>query len=449
MSTFLQINNLFIGFLNNMNVDSDIIEEWENYQEELKKIITEMESKKENKEVIKKNKKPKDAPKSARSAYVFFCSEKRGDVKEQNATLTAKEITAKLGEMWKQIKNTEEAKKYEQLALNDKDRYKEEMENYVPSDTESVVSEKGKKTRAKKPKDAPKNVRSAYMFFCQETRGSIKEQFPTLASKEITVKLGEMWQQVKDTEEAKKFHELSSADKNRYKEEMENYVPSDTESVVTEKGKKTRAKKPKDAPKNVRSAYMFFCQETRGRVKEEFPTLASKEITVKLGEMWQQVKDTEEAKKFHELSSADKNRYKEEMENYVPSDSDSESVISDNSDKSAKSTKPKKPRTKKPKDAPKSARSAYIFFCQEMRAKVKEEFPDIESSLITTKLGEMWKEIKETDDAKKYVELSNNDKIRYKEELEKYNSKMSAQNSDEENDIDIDEPIPIKIKKKN
>ncbi len=263
MSTFLQINNLFIGFLNNMNVDSDIIEEWENYQEELKKIITEMESKKENKEVIKKNKKPKDAPKSARSAYVFFCSEKRGDVKEQNATLTAKEITAKLGEMWKQIKNTEEAKKYEQLALNDKDRYKEEMENYVPSD------------------------------------------------------------------------------------------------------------------------------------------------------------------------------------------SDSESVISDNSDKSAKSTKPKKPRTKKPKDAPKSARSAYIFFCQEMRAKVKEEFPDIESSLITTKLGEMWKEIKETDDAKKYVELSNNDKIRYKEELEKYNSKMSAQNSDEENDIDIDEPIPIKIKKKN
>ncbi len=443
MSTFEQINNLIIGFLNNMNVDSDIIDEWEEtYQEDLKKIINETESNVATKP--KKNKKPKDAPKNPKSAYVFFCSEKRGEVKEQNATLTSKEITTKLGEMWKQIKSTEEAEKYNQLALNDKDRYKEEMENYVPSDSESVVSEKGKKTRAKKPKDAPKNVRSAYMFFCQETRGSVKEQFPTLASKEITVKLGEMWQQVKDTEEAKKFHELSSADKNRYKEEKENYVPSDTESVVSEKGKKTRAKKPKDAPKNVRSAYMYFCQETRGSVKEEFPTLASKEITVKLGEMWQQIKDSEEAKKFHELSSADKNRYKEEMENYVPSDSDSESVSSDNSDKS---TKPKKTRVKKPKDAPKSARSAYIFFCQEMRAKVKEEFPDIESSLITTKLGEMWKEIKETDDAKKYVELSNIDKIRYKEELEKYNSKMSAQNSEEENDIDIDEPIPIKIKK--
>jgi high mobility group protein B1 len=427
MSTFLQINNLFIGFLNNMNVDSDIIEEWENYQEELNKIITEIESK-------KKNKKPKDAPKNPKSAYAFFCSEKRGEVKEENINLTAKEITAKLGEMWKQIKNTPDAEKYEQLALNDKDRYKEEMENYVPSDSESVVLEKGKKTRAKKPKDAPKNVRSAYMFFCQETRGSVKEQFPTLASKEITVKLGEMWQQVKDTEDAKKFHELSSADKNRYKEEMENYVPSDTESVVSEKGKKTRAKKPKDAPKNVRSAYMYFCQETRGSVKEEFPTLASKEITVKLGEMWQQIKDSEEAKKFHELSKNDKNRYREEMDNYVPSDSDSESV------KSEKIKKVKKPRTKKPKNAPKSSRSAYIFFCHETRPKIKEEFPEMEATLVTSKLGEMWKEIKDTEEAKKFHELSKEDKIRYTNEMEKYS------NSSSEEDDDEDEPLPIKKK---
>jgi high mobility group protein B1 len=308
------------------------------------------------------------------------------------------------------------------------------MENYVPSDSESVVSEKGKKTRAKKPKDAPKNVRSAYMFFCQETRGSVKEQFPTLASKEITVKLGEMWQQVKDTEDAKKFHELSSADKNRYKEEMENYVPSDTESVVSEKGKKTRAKKPKDAPKNVRSAYMYFCQETRGSVKEEFPTLASKEITVKLGEMWQQIKDSEEAKKFHELSKNDKNRYREEMDNYVPSDSDSESV------KSEKIKKVKKARTKKPKNDPKSSRSAYIFFCHETRPKIKEEFPEMEATLVTSKLGEMWKEIKDTEEAKKFHELSKEDKIRYTNEMEKYS------NSSSEEDDDEDEPLPIKKK---
>jgi len=472
-TTFSQVNQFFIDFLAKMNVDSDIIQAWETeHQENLNELFNKLENEKNEKP--KKNKKPRDAPKNAKSAYIFFSTENRPLLKEQNPELTSKEITVKLGELWKGIKDTPEAEKYNQLSLADKNRYEEEMVNYVPSDTESVSSEnekkeknekneKNKKQRAKKAKDAPKSVRSAYMYFCQATRGSVKEEFPTLASKDITVKLGELWQQVKDTEEAKNFHELSTTDKLRYKEEMANYVPgeTDTESVGSgssqnsgsSKNKKIRAKKPKDAPKNVRSAYMYFCQETRGSVKEQFPTLASKDITVKLGEMWQQIKDTEEAKKFHELSTADKLRYKEEMENYVPSDSesDSESITSAGQLNNSNKKKTNKPRTKKPKDAPVSARSAYIFFCQEMRSQVKEEFPDVN---VTAKLGEMWKVIKNTEDAKKYIELSNQDKLRYKEELVKYNSKVSEESSssvsasEEENEEDENEDEPLDLKKK-
>lgn len=271
-TTFTQVNKFFIDFLNKMNVDSDIIEIWETeHQDELNQLLNESEIEKtKNKKETKKEKtkKPKDAPKNARSAYIFFSTEKRAEVKEQNQELTSKEITVKLGEMWKEIKDTPEAEKYIQLALNDKDRYKEEMAHYVPSDSdsESVASNKSKKPRAKKPKDAPKSVRSAYMYFCQATRGSVKEEFPTLASKEITVKLGEMWQKIKDTEEAKKFHELSTLDKIRYREEMDNYV-SDTESVNSANSansmnkklnKKPRNRKPRDAPKSARSAYFLL-----------------------------------------------------------------------------------------------------------------------------------------------------------------------------------------------
>ncbi len=370
-----------------------------------------------------RTKKPKDAPKNAKSAYMFYCQEMRAEVKEQNPELSAKEITAKLGAMWKEIKDDqEEVKKYNELAAADKDRYKEEMATYVPSESDSEEPEKSeKKKRAKKPKDAPKNAKSAYMFFCADKRAEVKEQNPELSPKEITTKLGAMWKEIKDDEkEVKKYNELAAADKDRYKEEMSTYVPSETtaEESETDKGeKKKRAKKPKDAPKNAKSAYMFFCQEMRASVKEENPELSPKDITTKLGAMWKEIKDDEEeVKKYNELAAADKDRYKEEMANYVPSESDGDANDSDADEK-----KDKKKRAKKPKDAPKNAKSAYMFFCQEMRASVKEGNPDFTPKEITAELGAMWKLVKDDEEeVKKYNELAAADKDRYKEEMANY-----------------------------
>ncbi len=368
-----------------------------------------------------RTKKPKDAPKNAKSAYMFYCQEMRAEVKEQNPELSAKEITAKLGAMWKEIKDNEEVEKYNELAAADKDRYKEEMTTYVPSEVENEQPEK--KKRAKKPKDAPKNAKSAYMFFCADKRAEVKEQNPELTPKEITTKLGSMWKEIKDVEEeVEKYNELASADKDRYKEEMANYVPSEVsegESDAEEKkDKKKRAKKPKDAPKNAKSAYMFFCQEMRASVKEENPELSAKDITTKLGAMWKEIKDDEEeVKKYNELAATDKDRYKEEMANYVPS----EVSESDANESDADEKKDKKKRAKKPKDAPKNAKSAYMFFCQEMRASVKEGNPDFTPKEITAELGAMWKLVKDDEkEVKKYNELAAADKDRYKEEMANY-----------------------------
>ncbi len=409
MNAFTDINNFVIEFFNEQDVDGEIIDAWNNRKEKFIELIDRLIKVKTT-----RAKKAKDAPKNAKSAYMFFCADKRAEVKEKNPELSAKEITTKLGALWKEIKdNEEEVDKYNQLAAADKDRYKEEMANYVPSDSE----EPEKKKRVKKAKDAPKNAKSAYMFFCIDKRAEVKEQNPELGAKEITTKLGAMWKNIKDNEEeVDKYNKLAAADKDRYKEEMANYVPN--EEVDTEKPeKKKRAKKAKDAPKNAKSAYMFFCQEMRSSVKEENPELSPKEITTKLGAMWKEIKDNEEeVEKYNQLASADKDRYKEEMANYIPSEGEAESE----DEKSSKKGKKEKKTTKKPKDAPKNAKSAYIFFCADKRAEVKEENPELSAKEITIKLGEMWKEIKDTEEAKKYNEMASTDKDRYKEEMENY-----------------------------
>ena len=365
-TVFNGINQFVMNFFESANVDSEVSQLWsDEWSQDLQNLITKLL--KNVTEKKKRSKKAKDAPKNARSAYMFFCQEMRSVVKEENAELNSKEITVKLGERWKSIKETEDAKKYVDMAATDKDRYKEEMANYVPSSESESESEnkKDKKKRTKKPKDAPKNARSAYIFFCQEMRSVIKEENSELTPKEITSKLGEMWKEIKDTDGAKKYNDLAIADKDRYKEEMTNYVPSECENSESESSesesdgeakkankavnKKKRTKKPKDAPKNARSAYMFFCQEMRSIVKEENPELAAKDITIKLGEMWKEIKETDDVKKYNDLAAADKNRYKEDMENYS-----SDSEKSEN-EKSEKNKNENTTKTAKPSKAPKKA----------------------------------------------------------------------------------------------
>ena len=65
----------------------------------------------------------------------------RNTVKEENPDLSSKEILTKLGAMWKDIKDTDQVEKYNQLATNDKDRYKEEMSNYVEEQGNYTKSE--------------------------------------------------------------------------------------------------------------------------------------------------------------------------------------------------------------------------------------------------------------------------------------------------------------------
>jgi len=80
-----------------------------------------------------KLKKLKDPlrPKRTRSAFFFFCDEKRpnlmNEVRQKGNKINVGEISKKLGKMWKNLSNRN---KYDTLNKKDKLRYQEEMEAY-------------------------------------------------------------------------------------------------------------------------------------------------------------------------------------------------------------------------------------------------------------------------------------------------------------------------------
>src|SRR3989338_5380567 len=69
-----------------------------------------------------KGKKDPNAPKKNMTNYLFFCNERRSTITASNPTMKAPEVTKKLAELWKSLKENDK-KKYNKLAEDDKGRY--------------------------------------------------------------------------------------------------------------------------------------------------------------------------------------------------------------------------------------------------------------------------------------------------------------------------------------
>ncbi|KAH7909982.1 high mobility group box domain-containing protein [Hygrophoropsis aurantiaca] len=82
-------------------------------------------------------------------------------------------------------------------------------------------------------------------------------------------------------------------------------------------------------------------------------------------------------------------------------------------EKAEKGTKTK--AASKAKGGPKRALSAYMFFSQDWRERIKAENPDAGFGEVGKLLGAKWKELDE-DEKKPYVEMAAKDKLRAEEE---------------------------------
>ena len=206
-------------------------------------------------------------PKRPMSAYLYFCKEKRAEVKEDNPTMKATEVTSELGRLWHEVKETDEVEQYNELAKADKARYTAEVgespKQLESDDGESKGEEVPKKRkRVTKKKDGPKKPKSAYLYFCEEKRAEVKENNPTMKPTEVTSELGRLWNKIKDTKNALKYKEKAEDAKTQYAEQQ---ASEDHE----EKPKKKSKKLPKANKTVPKTGYQLFCNESDETDKKE------------------------------------------------------------------------------------------------------------------------------------------------------------------------------------
>ena len=191
----------------------------------------------------KKKKKDPNAPKNAKSAFMFFSVAKRAGIKEANPDASFGDMGKLVGAAWKEV---DDKTKWEEMAAEDKQRYKKDMAAYSPPSEDDVSSDddgnkKPKKKRAKKDPNAPKNAKSAFMFFSSAKRAGIKEANPDASFGDMGKLVGAAWKEVDDKT---KWEELAAEDKQRYKKEMAAYTPKESEKKTKTKKKKEEKKEP-------------------------------------------------------------------------------------------------------------------------------------------------------------------------------------------------------------
>jgi len=167
-----------------------------------------------------------------------------------------------------------------------------------------------RKQRKKKDKNAPKRALSAFMFFSNDIRDTVKREMPELEFLQISSEIGKRWKAITD-EDRRPYDELAAADKKRYIEEKEDYVPDPS----FESTKSSRKKKDPNAPKRALSAYFFFCNEIREGVRAENPNKKITEIATLLAEKWRALPDKKRVK-YQKMHEEAKVKYQSAMDDY-------------------------------------------------------------------------------------------------------------------------------------
>jgi len=160
--------------------------------------------------------------KRGKSAYLFFCQEKRHELVEQG--LGFGDIAKKLSAMWKEL-SPEDKAPYEEMSNLDKLRLHGSVDSPTKKSklTKDASSSKhsaskartsAKSSNASKPKtNEIKRPRSAYLFFCSAHRPALVSQGLSFA--EISKKLSEMWKAA-SAEEREPFEKQARDAKDQY-----------------------------------------------------------------------------------------------------------------------------------------------------------------------------------------------------------------------------------------
>lgn len=224
-----------------------------------------------------------------------------------------------------------------------------------------------------------------------------------------------------------------------------------------------KTRKDANAPKQARTNYLLYSNSVRDQVRKDNPDLSLGDLSKKIGDLWKQA-DKKTKTKFTKLAQKDKERVEKENENAVVSFSntyyrllrkqvldrhalkeqlvrhgcqlalkaktngmtDQEAV--DHAISKCIDVNIVKDNFKPLKDenAPKQARTNYMFFSDSVRDEIRAKHPNLSLGEISKLIGERWKNI--ADEVKaEFTKLALEDKERETIEKEAYQQKLAEQ----------------------
>lgn len=141
--------------------------------------------------------------------------------------------------------------------------------------------------------------------------------------------------------------------------------------------------KDPEKPKRGKSAFLFFCDENRKKIKKKYPEMSVKEIVSKLGTDWQILKDSnsEEIDRYEQMSIKDRNRYKNEMRTYIP-------ILNRKIDIKKSTKKPSKRRSKRTQEE-----IMFDNFLKNKKTRAKKSHPELDSKGIIEYIKSKWEKL--------------------------------------------------------
>lgn len=152
------------------------------------------------------------------SAFFLYSNANRARIKAENPDIKFGRVAQVLSEEFKQISAAERAI-WDQKALEDKERYAREMQDYTPP---SDIEDDGPKKKKKKDPNAPKRNMSAFFLYSNDIRPTVKAENPEAKFGDIAKIISRQYKQLPERE-LEKYQKLAAEDKERYQRQMQAY----------------------------------------------------------------------------------------------------------------------------------------------------------------------------------------------------------------------------------
>lgn len=367
------------------------------------------------KELMKGLPKPKkvkhpDEPKGKRSSYILFSQQFRASVVEENPDMSIGDIGREIGRMWKEL-DTEEKKHFKRQAEADKERYQREYAEFLANHPE--ISEL-KKSAPKKTSTKVIAPRKAFQIFSKEQRPLIKktmtdENSETPSESDLKKRIKEEFDSLEE-DERKKYDDLADEDKIRYeREKAERGEPIPPKASKKPNIKKARqASKAEKAKKDTDSSLM---SKKKGELVAQAEDLGLKTDGLKKTQLVEAIIKAQTSGNASDSTNSDETETEQEQSE-PDSDMDEDSLSKLTMKKLRELAKKNgitiKPKAKKEdiiralilgSDSDSEERgSGLTTFCNENRARMIEENPDMSPAQITEALIAEYQQMKAEQD---------------------------------------------------